>query len=189
MDAWTIIGLAFGLAMDAFAVSIVVGLTLERLSWRPVFRLSFHFGLFQFLMPVIGWLAGLTVAGYVAAWDHWVAFALLLGVAVKMAWEALHGQPGASRRSDPTRGLSLVVLSLATSMDALAVGVTLALTEVTIWGPSAVIGVVAFGVTVLGMTLGRQAGPRLGRAAWLLGAVILATIGVRIVLAHLAAPG
>jgi len=188
LDLLTIIGLAFGLAMDAFAVSIAVGLTLPRLSLRPVFRLGWHFGFFQFLMPVLGWLAGRTVADQIAAVDHWVAFGLLVGIGAKMVWEA-RGAPTTEtdRTTDPTRGLSLVVLSVATSIDALAVGVTLALEHVRIWLPSVVIGVVALGMTVLGMTLGRRAGRRLGRLAWLLGGLILAGIGTKILVEHLTA--
>jgi putative Mn2+ efflux pump MntP len=185
MDLLMVIGLAFGLAMDAFAVAVVVGLTLPRTSLRPAYRLSFHFGLFQFLMPVVGWVAGLSVARWIADYDHWAAFALLSAIGAKMIWEA-RGEVRAPRH-DPTRGFALVALSVATSIDALAAGVTLALEGVTIWLPGVVIGVVAAGMTLAGFIAGRRVGIRLGRAAWIVGGLILIALGLRILLEHLAA--
>ena len=188
MDPITIAGLSLGLAMDAFAVAVAAGLTLPRLAARPMFRMSFHFGLFQFLMPVIGWLAGLSVADLIADYDHWVVFGLLAAIGVKMIREA-RGPAGAGAQpgvgNDPTRGMRLVLLSLATSIDALAAGVTLALEGVVIWLPSAIIGLVAAGMTLLGMLLGRKAGMRLGRAAWTVGGLILIALGTKILLEHL----
>jgi putative Mn2+ efflux pump MntP len=185
MDPISLIGLALALAMDAFAVAVAVGLTRPRLSFRPMFRLSFHFGLFQFMMPVIGWLAGLSVARWIADYDHWAAFGLLVGIGLKMIWESR--APPRSLAKDPTRGVSLAMLSVATSIDALAAGVTLALQGITIWGPSVVIGAVAAAMTVLGMILGRRVGLRLGRVAWVVGGLILAALGTRILLEHLLA--
>ena len=98
------------------------GLVLERVGFRHLFRLAFHFGLFQFLMPVLGWLAGRTVVQYVEAWDHWLAFGLLSFVGGKAIWEAFHQKEQSAHHDDPTRGLTLVMLSVATSIDALAVG-------------------------------------------------------------------
>jgi len=161
MDWITLLGIAVALAMDAFAVALGTGLTLERLTGRHLFRLGFHFGLFQALMPVVGWLAGLTVQRWIAAYDHWIAFGLLGFVGGKMIYEALREGGETDDPRDPTRGLSLVLLSVATSIDALAVGLTLAMLGIEIWVPSLVIGLVAGALTVAGMLLGRRIG-----AAW-----------------------
>jgi len=181
-----ILGLALALALDAFAVSLGLGLSLSPATGRQTFRLAFHFGLFQFLMPVVGWAAGGTLVRYIETYDHWVAFALLLGVGGKMISESLKPErDAASRRSDPTRGASLLVLSLATSVDALAVGLSLAALRVAIIFPAVVIGIVAFAMTVLGMMLGPALGKVIGRRAELLGGVILILIGIKILIDHL----
>ena len=181
----TLIGIAVGLAMDAFAVSIGVGLTLKGADARQTFRLSWHFGLFQALMPVIGWAAGLTVEGWISPVDHWIAFALLAAVGGKMIHEAFAGDVEESRRGDPTRGVSLVVLSVATSIDALAVGLSLGLVGVSIWYPAAVIGVVAAVFTAVGLRLGERFGMLLGKRMEVVGGVILILIGARILFDHL----
>lgn len=185
MDAWTIGGVAVGLAMDAFAVSIAVGLSLDRLTGRHVFRLAFHFGLFQFLMPILGWLAGRTVDVYIRSVDHWLAFGLLAFVGGRMLWEAWSGaQPlGAA---DPTRGWMLVILSIATSIDALAVGLSMAFLQVDVWIPSVVIGVVCAAFTATGILCGGRIGRRLRRWPEILGGLVLLGIGMRILIAHLA---
>ena len=183
--AWlNILGVAVGLAMDAFAVSIVAGLTIERLTRRHVFRLAFHFGLFQFMMPVLGWLAGRSVARHVIAYDHWVAFALLGLIGGKMLWEARSPQ-APQCTGDPTRGWMLVVLSLATSVDALAVGLSMALMGISVLLPSVVIGIVAAAMTTTGICFGSRFGRRSGRFARILGGVVLIGIGVRILVLHL----
>jgi len=174
--------------MDAFAVSIAVGLKLANVTPRRVFRLAFHFGLFQFLMPVIGWLAGKEVASQIADFDHWIAFALLAFVGGKMLWEA-RGEKESEPKADPTSGLTLVTLSLATSLDALAVGLTLGFLNTSIWIPSVVIGLVAATLTGLGMGFGNRLGARWGRWAEVLGGCVLILIGIRIVVAHVAFSG
>ena len=171
--------------MDAFAVSIAAGLAIERLTWRHVFRMSFHFGLFQFMMPVAGWLIGRQVADLVGAWDHWVAFALLGVIGGKMLWDARRGR-GAGRRGDPTRGWTLLVLSVATSIDAFAVGLGMAVLGVSIWVPSIAIGLVAATMSAVGICFGGRFGSRGGRLADAVGGVVLIAIGVRILVEHLA---
>ena len=185
MSPLTLIGIAIGLAMDAFAVAIGAGLQLERVTARQTFRLAWHFGLFQALMPVIGWLLGLTIQSWISAFDHWIAFALLAAIGGKMIYEALRGDRDERPRTDPTRGLSLVVLSVATSIDALAVGLSLALLEVDIWWPAVVIGIVAGAFTTVGLQLGQRFGALLGRRMEVVGGVILIGIGVRILVEHL----
>lgn len=185
MDWPTLLGVAVGLAMDALAVSIAVGLSLERVTARHTFRLAFHFGLFQFLMPVAGWTAGRQVADWIAACDHWVAFALLTVVGSKMLWEGWSNH-AAAYRSDPTRGAMLVTLSLATSIDALAVGLSMALLDASIWAAAVVIGLVAGVLSALGIRFAGRLKPKWGRWAELLGGCVLLAIGARILVAHLA---
>ena len=184
MDAITLIGLALALAMDAFAVALGTGAVLSRLTGRHLFRLGFHFGLFQALMPVIGWLAGRTIIQWVSAWDHWIAFCLLAIIGGRMIFEAFSDKEKADER-DPTKGLSLVLLSIATSIDALAVGFSLSVIGVSIWMPSLVIGLVAGILTVVGMLLGGRIGDRWGSRVEIFGGVILIGIGLKILAEHL----
>jgi putative Mn2+ efflux pump MntP len=171
--------------MDAFAVAIATGLTLPSVTPRHTFRLAFHFGLFQFLMPVLGWFGGSQLATHIGGWDHWLAFVLLSFVGGKMLWEARHGEEEVRDRRDPTRGWSLVTLSVATSVDALAVGLSLAFLGESIWAPSAVIGIVAAALTTVGLEFGSRIGPRWGKWAEILGGCVLLLIGARILAGHL----
>jgi putative Mn2+ efflux pump MntP len=170
--------------MDAFAVAVTTGVVLGAVTGRQAFRLSFHFGLFQFLMPVAGWLAGREVVRWIGGVDHWVAFGLLGFLGGKMILEAVRGGEETVAR-DPTRGASLVILSVATSIDALAVGLTLGVLGVSILAPAAVIGVVALLLTAAGLHLGRRIGGRLGRRMEVAGGVILLLLGARILYTHL----
>jgi manganese efflux pump family protein len=179
-----LLAIALALAADAFAVAIVAGATLAALTRRHVFRLAFHFGLFQALMPLLGWGAGRAVHGLIAAVDHWLAFALLAGVGGHMVWVALRPAPAVTLPADPTRGWRLVVLAVATSIDAFAVGLSLAMLGVPIAVPVVVIGLVAAAVTVTGMLIGRRIGAHWGPRAELAGGVVLIAIGVRILAAH-----
>lgn len=183
MSVGAIILVAVGLGMDAFAVSIAAGLSLPKLTGRHVFRMAFHFGLFQAFMPVLGWLAGATIASHIQTWDHWVAFVLLGGIGGKMVLDSRSRDANPSD-FDPTRGWRLVTLSIATSIDALAVGLSLAMLRISVWAPSVVIGVVAAAMSTIGITFGSRIGHRAKRWAHLAGGLILIGIGVRIVLAH-----
>ena len=136
------------------------------------------------LMPVIGWLAGQTVVRFVSAWDHWIAFALLALIGGRMIREALNDEEKSDDR-DPTRGFSLVMLSIATSIDALAVGFSLSLIGVSIWFPAFIIGLVAGVLTVAGMLVGSRVGDRWGPRVEILGGFVLIAIGVRILCEHL----
>ena len=187
MSFVALLGIALGLAMDATAVAIATSIFLGRVDGRQVFRFAFHFGLFQAGMPVIGWLAGRGLREYIESWDHWVAFVLLALVGGKAIVDAARaGENENAHASDPTRGLSLVVLSVATSVDALAVGLSLAMLDVVIWYPAAVIGVVTAALTVCGMLLGGRVGQRFGRRIRILGGVILLGIGIKILIEHTA---
>lgn len=185
MNLLVLTGIAFGLAMDAFAVAIACSTCLQNVTPRQIFRLSFHFGLFQALMPVVGWLAGLSIAEWIDSWDHWAVFGLLALVGARTIHAAIWGKPEESDRSDPTRGFSLVMLSLATSMDALAVGLSFAFLEVRIWYASALIGFVAASMTILGMLLGSRLGSRFGTTMEVLGGLVLIGIGLKVLLTHL----
>ncbi len=170
--------------MDAFAVAIAAGLNIERLTGRHVFRLAFFFGFFQFAMAVLGWLAGRTIDVYISAFDHWVAFGLLAAIGGKMLWEAWSGKVPASH-SDPTRGWTVIVRSVATSIDALAAGMSMAFIGVSIYLPSVVIGIVAAVMTAIGIRFGSRLGRRGGRWAEVLGGVVLIGIGLQILISHL----
>jgi putative Mn2+ efflux pump MntP len=185
MNTFVILGIALGLAMDCFAVAAATSVTLRPATARQTFRLAFHFGLFQFLMPVLGWLAGLTVADLMARFDHWVAFGLLAFIGGKSVWTALRGESEGARSDDPTRGASLVMLSVATSIDALAVGFSFAMLHVKVWFPSAMIGVVSALVTVVGMEVGSRLGGRFGRRVEVLGGLVLIAIGIKILVQHI----
>jgi manganese efflux pump family protein len=181
MDWITILGIAVALAMDAFAVALATGAVLNPMTGRHLFRLGFHFGLFQALMPIAGWLVGMTVQKWISAYGHWIAFVLLAFVGGRMIWEAFddHEEKAVS---DPTRGLTMVVLSVATSIDALAVGLSLAMLNVSVWLPAAVIGVVAGVLTVIGMLLGRRLRGNWGKRVEICGGIVLCGIGLNILL-------
>lgn len=182
MDWISLLGIAVALAMDAFAVSLAAGAVLYPVTFRHCFRLSFHFGLFQGMMPIIGWLAGMTVQQYISAWDHWIAFGLLSLLGVRMIREALRDDREENPATDPSRGMTLVFLSIATSIDALAIGLTLAMINVTIWFPALVIGIVACGFSVVGVLLGNRIGSAWGEKVEVAGGLVLIAIGVKILL-------
>ncbi|NWG10102.1 MAG: manganese efflux pump [Nitrososphaerales archaeon] len=181
----SLLAVAAALAMDAFAVAIVAGFSPGPLTRRCVFRLSFHFGLFQALMPALGWTAGRVIYRYIAEVDHWVAFGLLALVGGRMIVGSMHGREQMRRPSDPTSGWDLVLLSVATSIDALAVGLSLAVIGSGILVPSLVIGAVAASLTALGMALGRRIGALWGKRVEVIGGLVLIAIGARILLDHL----
>ena len=186
MRLLNIVAIAVALAMDAFAVAIAAGIKLGRVSLRQNFRLAWHFGFFQAAMPVIGWAAGLTIRDAIARYDHWVAFALLLFVAQGMLREAFKTEADTGPPKDPTKGMTMVMLSLATSLDALAVGLSLSMINVSIWTPAVIIGLVAAVFTTIGMHLGK----RLSRATLIrryadaIGGLVLLAIGLNILREH-----
>ncbi len=175
--------IALGLAMDAFAVCLGAGTTRFINGPRPVFRLSFHFGLFQALMPILGWLSGSFVARYISAFDHWIAFGLLAFVGGRMVRSGLDPD-GECHETDPSRGGTLIMLAIATSIDAFAVGLTLAMLDVNILYPAAVIGVVCAGLSIAGLALGHRLGCTFGKRMEVVGGIILILIGLRVVISH-----
>ena len=184
MNLMNVIALAIALAMDATVVSAGAGATGRSMGLRATFRLSFHFGLFQFLMPVIGWFLGSTIDQYITAVDHWIAFGLLAAIGGHMIRNGLSGDE-AQKPGDPSRGWTLILLAIATSIDALAVGFSLAMVDVDIWYPAVMIGVITAGMSVLGLHLGRRLGDRFGSRMEVAGGVILILVGGRILVSHL----
>lgn len=176
-----ILAVAVALAMDAFAVAIASGAALRIVTNRQTFRLAWHFGLFQAAMPIIGWFGGVLVRDYFLRFGHWIAFILLLYIGGHMLWEGLSKNEDDACQ-DPTAGSRLIMLSVATSIDALAVGFTMAMLGMSIWFPAAVIGVVALLFTAAGMHLGKFLGcrTRLGQYAEVLGGLVLMGIGGKI---------
>ena len=183
MNWFEVLGISIGLAMDAFAVAVAAGISLGEVTRRHTFRLAFHFGLFQFMMPLLGWLAGTRMSGCVAGYDRLAAFVLLSLVGVKMLWDARRDDSD-RRSNDPTRGLMLLTLSLATSVDALAVGVSMALLRVPIWTLCAVIGLVAATMTTLGIRFGARLGPRWEHRAEMVGGGVLLLIAAQTLISY-----
>ncbi len=186
MQLVNISAIAVALAMDAFAVSIATGVSLKDVSFRQTFRLSWHFGLFQAMMPVIGWGAGLSIRVYIERYDHWVAFVLLAFVGINMIREAFRHDKGEEQKKDPTKGVTLVILSVATSVDALAVGLSISILNVSIWTPALIIGIVAGIFTIVGLQIGKKIGSatRLSRYAGAIGGIVLLAIGFKILHEH-----
>lgn len=184
MDFITLLLIAIGLAMDCFAVALGIGCKSEDCHDRYRFRLPFHFGLFQGGMTLIGWALGSTIVNLISKVDHWIAFGLLAFVGAKMIWESF-SRDEERQAGDPSRGGYLVMLSLATSIDALAVGLSLAFMEGSIWLSSLLIGLVSFALALAGLLLGGKLGDKFGKRMELLGGLILIGIGIRVVVSHL----
>ena len=181
-----IFAIAVALAMDAFAVSIATGINLKKVSFRQMFRLSWHFGLFQAMMPVIGWFAGASIRSYIERFDHWISFGLLTFVGIHMIKGAFEQDHRKRPKKDQTRGWTLVMLSVATSLDALAVGFSISLLNVSIWTPALIIGIVAGLFSIAGLHMGERIGSagRLSLYAETIGGVVLIAIGLNILYEH-----
>lgn len=193
MSLWTILLVGVGVSADAFAVSLARGLKIRQLHLSQALLIGGVFGVFQAVMPILGWFLGSAFADLIQAFDHWVAFGLLALVGVKMLWEAVSShQPGGAVDDVPDEkdGITLrelLVLAVATSIDALAVGLSLALLEVNIWLTAAVIGVITFLLSTAAVFLGHRVGVRYQRPAEIIGGVILIGIGISILVEHLSA--
>ena len=186
MNFFLVIPVALALAMDAFAVSVGLSVLPEGLKKSQRLRLAVFFGFFQFLMPLIGWLAGQGFLDYIRDVDHWVAFGLLLFVGGKMLVESFCKRSVAEKMSnDPTKGMTLISLSVATSIDAFAVGLSFAALQQKVLYPSIIIGVVAFLMTFVGTKIGPMIGRIAGKRAEFLGGLILILIGIKILTEHL----
>lgn len=188
MSLASIFALAVGLAMDAMAVAAARGIATPRLLPRHVLLVALYFGGFQALMPLLGYYAGAQVGPWITAWDHWVAFVLLGAVGGKLLWEGLatsSGSPevGEDRLFAPA---AMLVLAVATSIDALAVGFTLPMLEAPLVTSVITIGLTTAALSGLGITIGRRLGPMLGKRLDVFGGLVLIGLGAKILFEHLA---
>lgn len=179
--------IAVGLSMDAFAVAVCKGLSMSRMRWRQAAAIAFSFGFFQALMPVIGWLLGLQFEAYITSIDHWIAFALLGLIGGKMIWDSFHEEDEVFQ--DRFSWKELLLLSVATSIDAMAVGITFAFLQVQIIASAAIIGCTTCILSLIGVCVGQKFGGRFKNKATLAGGVILCLIGTKILLEHLGVLG
>lgn len=182
MDLTTLL-VAFGLAMDAFSVSVSHGLAVKSFKSINALKLGVSFGLFQAVMPVLGWLAGVNMIDFISGFDHWVAFGLLSFIGGRMIYESTKN--GSERLISSLSIGVLLMLSIATSIDALAVGLSFSFLRVPVLAPAIVIGVVTFSLSFLGVYFGNRFGRFLGNKVEVVGGVILTVIGLRILIEHL----
>ncbi len=185
MSLLTIILLAFALAMDAFAVSISSGVTIGKMHLRHALRIAGFFGFFQAAMPIAGWSVGHFAAGPIRAFDHWVAFGLLVFVGGKMIWEAFFIEAQNKKECNPLNIYILFTLAIATSIDAAAVGVSLSLIDVNIIQPALIIGLITFFVSLAGTWIGQKCGDFFGEKVEIAGGIVLIGIGCKILVEHL----
>ena len=175
-------GTAVALAMDAFAVAMCRGLEMKKLNVKHLLLIALMFGLFQALMPLIGWVVSVQFKKYIEPVDHWIAFALLVFIGVKMIAEAFKGDED---KKDSLNFKMLLLMSLATSIDALVVGITFVATETNVWIGCSVIGAVTFAISAFGVFLGNKVGKRFSSKAEIFGGAVLILIGLKILLEHL----
>jgi putative Mn2+ efflux pump MntP len=181
MDIMTLL-IAFGLAMDSFSVSIANGLISKTFEIKKAFKISMFFGFFQAIMPVIGWLAGVYIADLISGFDHWVAFGLLVLIGFRMIYESLRNE---SKRLISSLSINvLLILSIATSIDALAVGLSFSLLKTSIIIPAILIGLVTFFLSFIGVYFGLRFGRFLKNRVEILGGLILIAIGLKILIEH-----
>ncbi len=176
---------AVALSMDAFAVAVSSGIASDAPGAKRIIKLAFFFGFFQFLMPVIGWLLGNGVSTYIEKIDHWVAFGLLAFIGARMVIGSIKGDTDSKEVDDPFSTKTLFVMAVATSIDALAVGISFALAGVNIWSSSVVIGVVTFTLSAIGVLIGKKVGSMFEKSAGILAGIILIGIGVKILIEHM----
>ena len=183
----TISGIAVGLAMDAFAVSVASGSIFKELHIRHALRMAFFFGAFQAVMPLLGYAAGNTFAEHITNYDHWIAFGLLVLIGGKMIYEAFKIEEVEKKPQDPSSLVILLALSIATSIDALAVGVTLSLVTRHIYTAVILIGVITFALSYVGYEIGKKMGHFFENKIEILGGLILIAIGIKILASHMLA--
>jgi putative Mn2+ efflux pump MntP len=184
LDLLSMVFISVGLAMDAFAVSLGVGTAGEVSSRRGKFRLAAHFGIFQSGMTALGWVVGSTIIQYVERFDHWIALILLLYIGINLIRSGL-SKDGKAFQEDPSTGKTLVILSVATSIDAFAVGLTIAFINVPVLMTILMIGLITLSLSLIGLFAGTRLGELFGKRTEILGGLILIGIGIRIVITHL----
>jgi putative Mn2+ efflux pump MntP len=181
---WSILIIAIGLSADCFAVALSAGIATKHFTFTSFLRFPLAFGIFQALMTVLGWLAGRAVIDYISAYDHWLAFGLLVFIGGRMLWESFH-EKSDEKHKKYTGWLTLLALSIATSIDALAVGLSFAFLDVNIAMAAVTIGVTALVITIIAQLIGNRVGTLVGKRAEIVGGVILIAIGIKILLEHL----
>lgn len=183
MGVLEILLLGIGLAMDAFAVSICKGLSMKKMNWKNAIIIALYFGVFQALMPMIGYFLGTTFESLVTTFDHWIAFVLLSVIGGNMIKESFDKEE--EKKNDNVDFKTMIVLALATSIDALAVGITFAFLDVNLLLAISIIGIVTFIISMLGVKVGNKFGDRYQNKAELVGGIILVVLGIKILLEHL----
>jgi len=184
MDIFSILLIAVGLAMDAFAVSISCGIRRRKFTYLYSLKIAFSFGIFQAVMPILGFFAGTSLNRLISSFDHWIAFALLSAIGIKMILESFEKEKTCPSENDISFR-SLMLLSTATSIDALAVGISFALLNINILFPAIIIGIVAFTLSFAGVYIGDRAGVKLKTGSEFIGGLILIGIGLKILLEHI----
>jgi len=184
MNVLSIVLIAIGLAMDAFAVSITTGIVLRKNMLKNSLIIAGYFGFFQALMPLIGWFVGLQFKEYIEKIDHWIAFLLLGFIGFKMIYEAVKERGEQEEAIDPLNKKTLLFLAIATSIDALVVGVSFAFLEVSIASSIIIIGIITFIICFIGVYLGKKFGQLFKSKAELFGGALLVLIGFKILIEH-----
>jgi putative Mn2+ efflux pump MntP len=187
--------IGIGLSMDAFSVSVCKGLISRKFSWKTALTCGLWFGFFQALMPLVGYFLGSQFEQYITAVDHWIAFGLLFLIGSNMIREAVFGKDedeksviarsDATKQSTPLSFKTMLLLAIATSIDALAVGISFACIQVKIWSSVLIIGLTTFAFSVLGVKIGNVFGSKFEKSAGIIGGIILILIGLKILLEHL----
>ncbi|WP_372641632.1 manganese efflux pump MntP family protein [Ancylomarina sp.] len=183
MDTVSIILIAIGLSMDSFAVSVTNGLTIKDLNVKRVLTISFSLAIFQAIMPLVGWFAGIGIENYIKEFDHWIAFLLLSFIGVKMIYEGL--KKNDIVKDSELKIITLIGQSFATSIDAFAVGISFSLLNVSIITPVLIIGLITFGFSLVGLRLGKYFGKRIGKSVEIFGGIVLLGIGFKILIEHI----
>ena len=177
--------LAVGLSMDAFAVAVCKGLNMKKIDYKQAIIIALFFGGFQGLMPLIGWILGKQFESYITSIDHWIAFGLLAFIGVQMIIEAIKGDDEEKEQSSEIKIKELIALAIATSIDALAVGITFAFLQASIIPSISLIAIITFILSIVGVVIGNKFGAKYKSKAELAGGVVLVLIGLKILLEHL----
>lgn len=183
MRTFEIMVISIGLAMDAFAVSICKGLSMKKINWKNTIIIALYFGILQALMPIIGYLLGTAFSGFVESLDHWIAFILLSIIGGNMIKESTDDE--VEKRNDHVDFKTMIVLAIATSIDALAIGVTFAFFKTNIILSASIIGIITFILSFIGVVIGNKFGDKFQNKAEFTGGIILIMIGLKILLEHL----
>lgn len=184
MDYITLFLIAIGLSFDTFAVSVSTGLILKKIKFQQALKVAFVLAFLQSLMPLMGWFAGKQISQYIGNFDHWIAFVLLSILGIKMIIESYKSEEN-DKNFNPLKFIVLLGIGIATSIDALVVGISFAFLQTNIWNAILIIGMVTFLVAMLGMLFGKKIGSKFGKRIEIMGGLILISIGLKILLGHI----